>query len=344
MNVKTVGVDLAKNIFQIHAVDAQGKVVLKKKVTRDRLLTSLANVGPALVGMEACAGAHYWAKEIEKLGHTVRIMNPTFVAPYIKNQKNDANDAEGICEAVSRPNMRFVPVKSFEQQDMQGLHRVREQLIKQRTAMANQIRGLLGEYGYVIPKGIRYVDKRLSDILADPACRLTETGHWMFSDLLQRLREGQEHIQSIEAKIREAFVANDSCQVLDAVKGIGVLIATAVVSAIGNAKEFKNGRQFAAWLGLVPKQNSSGGKTRLQGITKQGNNYLRRLFVHGARSTLYWAKEGKTPLSQWLIELERRVGTNRAVVALANKNARIAWALLAKGEKFDPEKAYGFGK
>ncbi|MEO5351229.1 MAG: IS110 family transposase [Magnetococcus sp. YQC-3] len=340
MNVKTIGVDLAKNFFQIHGVDAQGKVVLRKKVSRDSLLPSLANVGPALVGMEACAGAHYWAKEIEKLGHTVRIMNPAFVAPYIKNQKNDANDAEGICEAVSRPNMRFVPIKSFEQQDMQSLHRIREQLTKQRTAMANQIRGLLGEYGYVIPKGIGYVSKRLPDILADPACRLTETGHWMFTDLLQRFTKIQEHMETIGAKIKEAFAANESCQALSAVKGIGVLTATAVMSALGNVKEFKNGRQFAAWIGLVPKQNSSGGKTRLLGITKRGNRYLRWLFVHGARSALHWEKDGKTPLARWLTALEQRVGNNRAVVALANKNARIAWALIAKGVPFDPAIAY----
>ena len=340
MNIKTVGLDLAKNIFQIHGTDAQGKVVLRKKVRRDDLLESLANIGPALVGMEACAGAHYWAKEIEKLGHTPRIMNPTFVVPYVKNQKNDANDAEGICEAVSRPNMRFVPVKSFEQQDMQGLHRIREQLVKQRTAMANQIRGLLGEYGYVIPKGISYVSIHLPKILADPACRLTETGHWIFTDLLQRFTKVQEHMETIGEKIKEVFANNESCQALNAVKGIGVLTATAVISAIGNGKEFKNGRQFAAWIGLVPKQNSSGGKTRLLGITKKGNRYLRLLFVHGARSTLYWAKDGTTPLARWLIALQRRVGNNRAVVALANKNARIAWALLAKGVPFDPTIAY----
>lgn len=340
MNIKTVGVDLAKNFFQIHGVDAQGKVVLKKKVTRDKLLGTLANIGPAVVGMEACAGAHYWAKEIEKLGHTVKIMNPLFVAPYIKNQKNDANDAEGICEAVSRPNMRFVPIKSFEQQDMQSLHRIREQLIKQRTALGNQIRGLLGEYGYVIPQGRHHICKRLPEILEDPSCRLTEMGRWMFSGMMEQLEQIQERIETIENKIKVAFVANEACQGLNAIKGIGVLTATAIVSAVGNAKEFKNGRQFAAWLGLVPKQNSSGGKTRLLGITKHGNEYIRRLLVHGARSALHWSKDGKTPLSRWLIELEHRAGTNRAVVALANKNARIAWALLAKGEPFNPELAY----
>lgn len=340
MNVTTIGLDLAKNVFQIHAVDAQGKVVLKKKVARGMLLQTLANIGPALVGMEACAGSHYWAREIEKLGHTARLMNPRFVEPYIKNQKNDANDAEGICEAVSRPNMRFVPHKSIAQQDLQSFHRVRDLLIKSRTALANQIRGLLGEYGIVIPQGLRYVNKQLPEILEDKPEKLSEDGVWMFGQLQNQLKQLQEHIEAIEGKIKSVFDASEVCQKLDQIKGIGVLSATAIISAVGNAREFKNGRQFAAWLGLVPKQNSSGGKTRLLGITKQGNSYLRRLLVHGARSALYWAMKGSSPLSRWLTDLKNRVGTNRAVVALANKNARIAWALLAKGTPFNAEMAY----
>lgn len=340
MNVTTIGLDLAKNVFYIHGVDAQGKVVLKKKVNRGVLLETLAKHGPAVVGMEACAGSHYWAREIAKLGHTVRIMNPIFVVPYIKNQKNDANDAEGICEAVSRPNMRFVPPKSVAQQDMQGLHRVREQFIKQRTAMSNQLRGLLGEYGYVIPRGLANIHKQLPGILEDRENKLTETGRWMFTQLKEQLDQIQVQIEAIEGKIKAAFRVDENCQALDKIKGIGVLTATAIISAAGNASEFKNGRQFSAWLGLVPKQNSSGGKTRLLGITKHGNEYIRRLLVHGARSAIYWAKKVDSPLSRWLINLENRVGANRAAVALANKNARIAWALLAKGIPFNPEMAY----
>jgi len=334
MNVTTIGIDLAKSVFQIHGIDERGKAVFRKKVSRKKLLPTLANIGPCLVGLEACAGANYWTRKIEALGHTVKVMNPRFVAPYVMNQKNDANDAEGICEAVGRPTMRFVPGKSIEQQDIQALHRSRDLLIKQRTAQGNQVRGLLGEYGIVIPLGRKQLRKEIPLVLEDADNELTFLGREIFAKLYEHLVFIDQLIDDLEDQILIVFKNSPACQAVEKIGGIGVMGATALVSSIGDANTFKNGRQFAAWLGLVPKQHSSGGKTRLKGITKQGDQYLRRLLIHGARAATYWAKRGSTRRSQWITELEGRAGTNRTAVALANKNARIAWAILAKGEAY----------
>lgn len=286
--------------------------------------------------MEACGGAHYWARAMGKLGHEVRLMSPQFVKPYVKTNKNDYNDAEAVCEAVGRANMRFVPVKTVEQQDIQAIHRIREQLIKSRTAQANQIRGLLGEYGIVIPKGLRQVRGRLPGILEDAENGLTFRARRFLSDLVARVRELDEHIKTYDKEIQELFKEDERSQRIEKVEGIGPVVATAIVAAVGNGTFFKDGRQLSAWLGLVPRQHSTGGRERLLGISKRGDRYIRTLLIHGARSVVRYAQRKTDPRSRWINGLKARRGTNAAAVALANKNARIIWALLSKGEAYRP--------
>lgn len=332
-NVTTLGIDLAKSIFHLHGVDQHGKVTLKKRLDREKLLESLAKLPICLIGLEACSSGHYWAREIRKLGHDVRLMHPKFVKPYVKNDKNDFNDAEGICEAVARPNMRFVPVKTVEQQDVQSLHRVRSQLVQERTALANQIRGLLGEYGIVIPKGISHIRSRLPSII-EAHENLTEIGRELFGNQYQRMVWLDEQIVLMEKRIEQLFKSNEMCKKIEKIPGIGKLTATAILASVGNAREFKNGRQMAAWFGLVPRQNSTGGKTRLGGISKRGDRYLRTLLIHGARSVVYRAIKKDDPRSQWINSLRARRGENIACVAVANKNARIIWAMMTSQQEF----------
>ncbi len=294
----------------------------------------LANHPLCLVGMEACGGSHYWAREVEKLGHEVRLMNPKFVKAYVKSNKNDYNDAEAICEAVTRPSMRFVPIKNYEQQDVQLLHRIRSHHVKERTMQAAQIRGLLGEYGVVIPKGIRYIRSRLPAILEDKANQLTEISRELFAELYDKLVKYDIQIKALSERIAVIFKNNEVCQRLEQVPGIGVLTATALFSAIGNGHDFKNARHLSAWLGLVPRQESTGGRDVLLGISKRGNKYLRTLLIHGARTVVYWARKKNDPRSRWINELAKRRGENIAAVAVANKNARIIWAILSRGECF----------
>lgn len=335
MNKITVlGIDLAKNVFQLHGVDYRGKTVLKKKIPRSQLIHFMANLPPCLVGMEACGGANHWAREFKKLGHDVKLMSPQFVKPYVKSNKNDASDAEAVCEAVSRPNMRFVPVKEVDQQDLQSIHRIRERLIKGRTALANEIRGLLSEYGLIIPQGISHITKKLPNILGDAENALTSLTRELFANLLKELREVDEKIKNYDEKIHAIHKAHPVCQNLSTIPGVGPLIATAILAAIGDPRAFKNGREFAAFLGLVPRQNSSGGKNILLGISKRGDVYLRKLLIHGARSTLRWLEPKNDRLSIWVKKIVERRGTNRAAVALANKNARIIWVLMTKGEDY----------
>ena len=334
MKITTIGIDLAKSVFHVHGADELGKPVLKKRLSRKKLLPFLANITPCLVGMEACGGAHFWAREIKKLGHDVRLMSPQFVKPYVKTNKNDFNDAEGICEAVGRANMRFVPIKSPAQQDLQAVHRIRAQLVKSRTAQGNQIRGLLAEYGIVIPKGLGRLRAELPWILEDAENALSMMARRFIADLAVRLSELDDRIAQYDKEIQRAFKQNDAARRIEQVEGVGPLVATAIVGAVGDAKEFKNGRQLSAWLGLVPKQHSTGGKTVLLGISKRGDTYIRTLLIHGARSVVSYVdrKEKDDPRSRWLRQLKARHGTNAAAVALANKNARIIWALLTKGE------------
>jgi transposase len=336
MKITTLGIDLAKNVFQLHGVDETGREVLRKRLSRGRLLGFLANLKPCLIGIEACGGAHYWAREMDKLGHTVRIMSAQYVKPYINSNKNDSNDAQGICEAVSRPHMHFVPSKSVEQQDIQALHRVREQLIKGRTALANQTRELLAEYGIVVPKGVHKLRAALPGILEDGENGLTPLAREVFAESYEQLLDFYHRIDQYNRRIEKIFQASALCQRAAPIEGVGPLVATALVAAVGDAKVFKNGRQMAAWLGLVPKQHSSGGRNRLMGISKRGDRYLRTLLIHGARSVVYRCDKKENARYRWLRNLKQRRGANRACVALANKNARILWALLSREEAYRP--------
>jgi transposase len=337
MKIKTIGIDLAKDVFGVHGVDVRGKALVHRRVTRKHLLGLLAKLEPCLVGMEACGSAHHWAREIEQLGHTVKLMSPQFVKPYRKGNKNDPNDAEAICEAVTRPSMRFVPVKSAAQQDVQALHRVREQLLKSRTALVNQVRGLLGEHGIIAPRGIAHLRRLLSELLADPegsglSGLLGET----LVEIAGRLRFFDERIRTYDLRIGRVFAHDERCKRLAKVEGVGPLVATAMVAAVGNAREFKSGRELSAWLGLVPRQHSSGNRNVLLGISKRGDRYLRTLLIHGARSALCRVERRRDRRSIWASRLKLARGFNVAAVALANKNARIIWALLTRGDNYRP--------
>jgi transposase len=334
MKLTTIGIDLAKSVFQVHGVDERGKAALRKQLKRKDVLVYFANLEACLIGMEACGSAHYWARKLTELGHTVRLMAPQFVKPYVKTNKSDRNDAEAICEAVARPNMRFVPVKSAEQQAMLSVHRGRQSFVKARTAQANQIRGLLAEFGIVIPKGISHIAQRLPDILEDGENALPG----MMRELLQRLGENfkamDQHAAHLEHQIKRGHKGNEQSLALEAIAGIGPITASAFVATLGDAKSFKNGRQVTAWLGMVPRQQGTGGKVTLGPISKRGDVYLRTLLIHGARSVVKQAELKPAQADPWLRQLIARRNKNVAAVALAAKNARVAWALLAHGRGY----------
>lgn len=336
MNITTLGIDLAKNTFQLHGVDERGQVVLRKKLTRAKLLDYLANLPACLIGMEACGGAHWWARQIEQLGHQVRLIAPKYVKPYLQGPKNDGNDADAICEAVGRPRTRFVAIKNEHQQDMLLLHRVREQLVKQRTALANQIRGLLSERGIVVPKGPDRLSSELEGIVAGETGALTPTFERILGELGARLRELKQQIGEYDRRIGQQAKDQDDCQRALAVPGVGPLVATAFVATVGDPNLFAKGRDVSAWLGLVPGQDSTGGKVRLLGITKRGDGYLRKLLIHGARSAVLAATRKLDSHSQWINAVSARRGVNCATVALANKNARILWAMMRTGQAYRP--------
>lgn len=341
MNITTVGIDLAKRVFQVHAVDERGKAVLRKKLKRAEVVHFFAKLLPCLIGMEACGSAHFWARKLTELGHTVKLMAPQFVKPYVKTNKNDSRDAEAICEAVARPTMRFVPIKSVEQQALLGLHRARQGFVAARTAQANQLRGLLSEFGVVIPKGIGQLEQCLPQILEEPDNGLLSMSRELFSRLFEHFRELDQQVKALEVQIKTWHRDSAASQRLQKIPGIGPLTASALVASIGDAKSFKNARQLAAWLGLVPRQHSTGGKERLLGISKRGDTYLRTLLIHGARSVLVSLKRRAAAADGWLARLVQRRNPNIAAVALANKNARIVWALLAHGRDYrsDPPTA-----
>ena len=330
MNIKRIGIDLAKQVFQLHGVDNHEKVVLRKQLSRTKMLIYFQSLAPCLIGMEACGSSHYWARELQKLGHTVKLMAPQFVKPYVKGNKNDANDAEAICEAVSRPNMRFVSIKTVAQQDIQAVHRIRIGLVKQRTAKINQIRGLLAEYGIVESKGVNVLRNALLWILEDAENGLSADFRILLEELRQDLIALDERISTLTEKINVIAKADEDAQRLQQIPGIGPITATAIISAVGDGKQFKCGRDLAAWLGLTPKQHSSGGKERLLGISKRGDAYLRTLLIHGARAVLRFSEMKTDSLNCWLQDLCDRRNKNIAAVALANKNARIIWAILTK--------------
>lgn len=336
MELTTLGIDLAKNVFQLHGVDERGRAVLKKRVSRAQLLETLAQLPPCTVVMESCRGSNHWARVAERCGHKARLIAPQFVKPFVKTNKNDANDSEAICEAASRPAMRFIPVKRIEQQDIQSLHRVREQIVATQVAVVNQIRALFEEYGYVLPQGISILRRGFMERFEQAREGLSPMAAEMLLERyaeFQRLEEQNKHYTK---KLSELSKQHPVCQRLSTIPGVGPLTATALVSAVTDVSAFRNGRQFAAWVGLVPRQNSSGGKTRLLGINKRGNPYLRKLLIHGARATLRFAAGKTDQLSLWVTRLKQAKGTNKAAVALANKNARIVWALLAHETEFRP--------
>lgn len=330
-DIKVLGIDLAKNVFQLHGNDAKGKRVLTKRLTRGKLIECLSQMKPCMIGIEACIGAHYWARVFGKMDHTVKIMAPKFVKPYVMANKNDANDARAIAEAVTRPDMRFVAAKSIEQQDVLLLHRAKELVIKHRTALVNQIRGLLLEYGVVIPQGISHI-KKLIITLDENKNKLTERSIIIFKRMYEQFKNYNVEVDYYDSEIKCCAKVNITCNEIMKIEGVGPITASAIVATVGDAKTFKNGRQMAAWLGLTPRQHSSGNTTRLSGISKRGDGYVRKLLVHGARSVLQICDKKFDKKSRWVTDKKNHIGYNKACVALANKNARIIWAMMATGE------------
>jgi transposase len=337
MTITTIGLDLAKNVFQVHGVDERGVAVLRKQLKRDQVAPFFARLEPCLVGVEACGGAHYWARKLMGLGHRVKMMAPQFVKPYVKTNKNDALDAEAICEAVARPNMHFVPAKLAEQQSVLSLHTARESFVRARTAQGNQIRGLLMEFGLIVPQGIRHIYGRVPELLEDGCNELPGRFRLLIDRLLQHLKELDRQVKDLEKEIELWHRNSEVSRRLETIPGIGPITASALAASAGDPSTFKNARQFAAWLGLVPGQHSSGGKTRLQGISKRGNVYIRTLLIHGGRGLVRVAKSRADRAGTWLGKLVARRHHNIAAVAMANKNARLAWALLASGKAYEAD-------
>jgi transposase len=335
MNIKTLGIDLSKNVFQLHGVDAAGKAVLKRKLSREKLTECIATLPLCEVVMEACGGANYWARQFKQAGHEVKLISPQFVKPFVKGNKNDSNDAMAIVEAASRPSMRYVSPKSAEQQDMQSLLRLRDACIKTRTQMSNQIRGLLAEYGIVFSKKMKnlramlpkYCDKLLDNGLSDFFKTLLEKQYELFIQI-------DEQIAFYEEQVKKIVNSSDTCQRLMKIEGVGPITSLSLITTIGDPNVFKNGRHFAAFVGLVPKQHSSGSRERLLGISKRGDNYLRQMLIHGARAVVSQLREKTDTRSQWIRALKERRSHNVTVVALANKNARIALAILKNNEEY----------
>lgn len=333
--VIVLGIDLAKSVFHVAGMNCSGKVVLRKRVYRSDLLQFVSDLGSeVLIAMESCASSNFWGREFRKLGNEVRLMAPQFVKPYVKSNKNDVADAEAIAEAATRPTMRFVPIKSVEQQDLQSLHRIRERLVKSRTSLVNEARGLLGEYGITLPKSVAQFRKCFFERVFEGEIELTSLCRETFAQLYEELTELEKRISFYETKLNMIAKSHPESQRLQSIPGVGPLTATAILASVGDVSCFKSGREFAAWLGLVPRQSSTGGKPRLLGISKRGDVYLRKLLVHGARTTLRWVDAKNDRLSVWARELRERRGANRTAVALANKNARIVWSVLMREEGY----------
>jgi len=335
--VTTIGIDLAKNSVHVFGVDAQGEAVFSRKLARRALSAFIAQQPSCRIAMEACGSAHHWARTFRGLGHEVVLIAPQHVKPFVKSNKTDAADAEAICEAAQRPRMRVVPIKSVEQQDIQAMHRMRSQVIAQRTALVNQVRGLLAEYGLVMPQGRKAAMARLPEILEDAGNGLSERFRTELHGLLEELRHLDERVAHYDSQIQAIAEASESVQRLMTIPGIGPLVATALLATLGEDWGlFANGRALAAWLGLVPRQHSTGGKPRLLGISKRGDVYLRQLLIHGARAMLRWVERKDDATSRWARDLKQRRHPNVAIVAMANKLARIAWAVMTTGKAFDP--------
>lgn len=330
--ITTIGLDLAKSVFQMHGVNDLGEVVMRKRLRRGQVLAFFADLPPCLVGMEACATAHYWGRELRALGHEVRLMPPQYVKAYVKRNKNDAADAEAICEAVRRPSMRFVPVKSAAQQSALLMHRGRELLVRQRTMLANALRGHLAEFGLTAAQGLHNVAGLIAVVRDATDERVPDMARQVLQVIAKQIVELDTRIGAIEVQIMAWHKSNPMSQRLASIPGIGTIIATAIAATVAEPGAFHSGREFAAWLGLVPRQNSTGGKARLGGISKRGDSYLRRLLINGSHAVLLRSKAGKA--DPWLIALRRRRPRLVAAVAVANKTARIAWAVMSKQETY----------
>jgi transposase len=336
MEIHTIGIDLGKTVFHLVGLNLRGEVVVRKKFSRTQLLRFTANRQVQLIGMEACGGAHFLGRTLREQGHEVRLIPAQYVKPYVKTNKSDYIDAEAIAEAVGRPTMRFVPIKTDDQLDLQSLHRVRERWVMRRTAVVNQIRGLLLERGITLRKGRCHLDAALPGILEDATLKLSGALRLLLAQLKLELDQLALRMEEADGLIKKTAQDSEVCQRLDAIPGIGPLTATALIAAIGNGAAFRKGREFAAWVGLVPREHSTGGKQTLLGISKRGNGYLRRLFIQGARAVLQFKEKQSPGLSAWLAQLTSRTHHNVAGVALANKLARMAWAVLAKNELYRP--------
>ena len=336
MSTTIIGLDLAKNVFQVHGVDAKGKTVLRKRLRRSELAPFFAALTPCVIGIEACGSGHHWARELQRFGHQVRLMPPQYVRPYVKTNKHDAADAEAICEAVQRPNMRFVPIKGADQQAALLLHRARELLVRQRTMLVNAIRAHAAEFGLVVAKGIQRVPELRTLIAAADVDMIPEMAKSVLLILATQIEAVNDRVLALERRLMALHRASTSSRRLATIPGIGPITATAIVATVADAVQFGSARQFAAWIGLVPKQHSSGGRDRMGGLSKRGDGYLRRLLVHGARAVIRWQRRPNPQPRPWLAALLERRHINVAAAALANKNARVAWALLRRGGSYLP--------
>jgi transposase len=329
--IAILGIDLAKNVFQLHGIDHAGQIVLTRRLMRDKLVPVIAQLNACTIAIEACTGAFYWARVFQQCGHTVRVISPQYVKPFVKGNKNDGHDAEALCEAVQRPTMRFVPLKTLEQQDIQALHRARQRLVNHRTALIAQMRGLLLDRGIAFAKNASRARRMIPQVLEDDTA-LTPLLRETIADLYEFLQQLDARIGNFDRRIARVFHDSEVCQRIAQVEGVGPKTATALVAAVGNARDFTTGRHLAAWLGLVPKHVASGDRRVMMGISKHGDQHLRTLLIHGARAVVRTAQRKSDARSTWIRALQQRRGTNRTIVAVANKNARILWSLLAKGE------------
>ena len=334
--ITTIGLDLAKNVFHVIGLDRNGQVVKKRRLKRAQLGPYFANLPHAVVGMEACSSAHYWARQLTTLGHQVKLIPPQHVKPLLRGNKNDYNDALAIAEAVTRPEMRFVAVKTTAQQDIQALHRLRERRLADRTALCNQLRGLLSEYGLIFPRGIRVIRQQLPLLVADETRGLSPLFRRLLAQSYQQLQELDQHIDDYTEELLRLGQQDEACRRLQTIPGFGPIVASVFHSTVGNGEAYRRGRDVSAALGLVPRQHSSGGRDVLLGISKRGDRYLRSLLAHGARSVVIRAQHKDDRLSRWINRVRAERGFNKAVIALANKMARMGWAVLAHNTTYQP--------
>lgn len=332
--IKVLGIDLAKSVFQLHGFDEVGRTVLSKQLNRKGLVSFVSRLKSCVIGMEACGGSHHWGRMFREMGHEVRLVAPQYVKAFVRGNKTDRRDAQAIAECVSRLGMRWVAVKTIRQQEIASMHRIRERLVRNRTSLSNEIRGILNEFGHVIPTGMKKLEETLLVLAGDCDNGLSEDMRQMITEARTELRELTEKIRLYEGRLEKVCRETEVCQRLTKIAGVGPMTATAIVSHVGDAKVFKNGREMSAYFGLVPGQHSSGGKTVLKGITKRGDRTIRKLLIHGARAVVRFSEGRKDPLRTWVNRIDKSRGRNKACVALANKNARVIWALMAKGEHY----------